>query len=136
MVGKDPDTQRTWTTLPTGGAGDRSERVPPRPVSRYVRYRPTLLPAVRLASSFALASVLAPPAVAQNAASIPAVVTIVQSPFASAGTDGASHWAPGGGGGSVPPLGERVFLLAGLATLVTEGVEPAAVRLRLEYVGN
>jgi len=45
-------------------------------------------------------------------------------------------WAPAGNAGRVPPLGQRVFLGDNLVALVTEGVEPAKVRVRLEYVGN
>ena len=136
MVRQDLDTVGTCTTLQPNDAADGCERATPSHGSREPRFRPALLPPVWLASSFVLAAGLAPPAFAQNAASIPAVVTVVQSPFASARTDGASRWAPGSGSRSVPPLGERVFLLAGLASLVTEGVEPAVVRVRLEYVGN
>jgi hypothetical protein len=88
------------------------------------------------ASSLALIAGLAPPVLAQNAASIPAVVTVIQSPFASAQSQGIYGWAPAGGAGQVPPPGHRVFLLANFVALITEGVEPAKVRVRLEYVGN
>jgi hypothetical protein len=87
-------------------------------------------------ASLALIAGLAPPALAQNAASIPAVATIVENPLASPRTQAVYGWAPAGGAGRVPPLGQRVFLGANLVALVTEGVEPAKVRVRLEYVGN
>jgi hypothetical protein len=91
---------------------------------------------VRPALTLALLAGLAPPVLAQNAASIPAVVTVIESPLASAPVQGLYGWARSGGAGQVPPLGHRVFLLADFVVLATETVEPARVRVRLEYVGN
>lgn len=112
------------------------ERAAPCQLSSAVSHDRPVLRWVWPASSLALIAGLAPPAVAQNAASIPAVVTVVQSPLASARTQGVYGWVPAGGAGQVPPLGQRVFLVANVVALVTEGVEPAKVRVRLEYVGN
>jgi len=114
----------------------RGERATPRHGSLAALGRRALLPPFWLAFSLALAAVLAPPAFAQNAASIPIAATVVQNPLASARTAGLSSLVSGGRGRQVPSVGERTLLAAGLATLMTEGVEPAAVRVRLEYVGN
>ncbi len=135
MVRLDPKTVVGWTTLRGSWGANRGERAVPYAPSSGARRSWAVVWPVRVAFSLALTAAVAPPAFAQNAASIPAVVTVLQSPLASAQTGGSSSWAPSGGG-RVPVLGGRVFLLAGLATLVTEGVEPAVVRVRLEYVGN
>lgn len=79
------------------------------------------------------------PALAQNAATIPVSVQVLEVPGLSGG---GSAGAPGdwlaeasvAWVGTLP--GRSVAVGGGLAAVVTETIEPDRIRARLEYVGN
>src|SRR5262245_16641294 len=102
MVRQRVRTLGTRATPRLGRASYGGERAAPDHLSSPARHDRSLVRWVGPTSSLALIAGLAPPALAQNAASIPAVATIVESPLASAGSQGVYGWVPAGGAGRVP----------------------------------
>jgi hypothetical protein len=103
-------------------------RAPSRTVKRTRRGLATL-------AVVGVAAGLGRPAFAQNAATIPVAVQVVDVPaFPPQGVpaDRTQALAPG----QLPPPGQVTLLGVGLAALRTETIEPDRVRVRLEYVAN